>query len=721
MDSQPNRLSLAKMSESHAKKKPRILVVEDEVVVARDIQRLLLELGYEVVGHATRGEEAIALTAQMTPDLVVMDIQLAGAMDGISAAHTIRSESNHRVPIVFLTAFDADETLARAKLTEPFGYILKPFSDRELRTVLEMALYKSQTEAKLRESGLYSQKILDNMVDGVITFDAKFLIENCNQAANRIFGFAMGEALGSPASTLTPPHLRHHLESFLQHMRDRDDPNIAGPTRELTGQRQNGSVFPLSLTVSEIVHGGRTSFIAVTRDISQQRDAAEELFKLAFYDALTELPNRRLLLDNLNQAMGNAARSGQTGAVLLLDLDHFKRLNDTLGHEMGDELLRQVARRLKASVRESDQIARLGGDEFVVLLDGLSGDSRAAATQAEVIASKLLHELGKPYCLDGHIHSNTPSLGIVLFPAQDQGLEVLLQNAEIAMYRAKDAGRSTYRFFDAAMQTEVMARAQRVTDLQYALERREFVLHYQIQVDRHGASIGAEALVRWKHAVRGMVSPGEFIALAEETRMILPLGQWVLEQACTQLANWANAPDMALWTMSVNVSALQFAQSDFVANVLSALQKSGAKPQLLKLELTESMLVQDVQGVILKMNALKDHGVKFSLDDFGTGYSSLSYLKKLPLYQLKIDQSFVRDLLTDPNDAVIAHAIVVLGHSLGFQVIAEGVETLEQRNVLVGLHCDAFQGYFFARPVAASELLAGTAEGRNPSQSNVLA
>jgi diguanylate cyclase (GGDEF)-like protein/PAS domain S-box-containing protein len=698
------------MAHAQSKTKARILVVEDEAIVARDIQVLLESLGYEVAGHSGRGEDAIALTTATRPDLVLMDIQLAGSIDGIAAAHAIRANTDNRVPVVFLTAFDADETLARARLTEPYGYILKPFSDRELHAVLEMALYKSQVETALREAGLYREAILENMVDGVIAFDQHDQIESCNRAAKHIFGFEADEVLGRPITALVPAHQRPQLASFLQHMQDQDASHFAGQSRQLSGQRRNGSEFPLNLSLSRIVRSGHSTLVALARDMSPQKEAAEEIYFLAFYDRLTGLPNRRLLLDYLKQALLTSVRSGQHGALILLDLDNFKRLNDTMGYALGDELLCQVAKRLKATVRESDQVARVGGDEFVVLLSALSSNAADAASQAEATASKLLLELGKPYFLQGHVHSNTPSLGIVMFLAQERSLEALLQNAEIAMYRAKEAGRTTFRFFDATMQAAIVERSQRVTALQQALEQQDFVLHYQAQVNRMAQPIGVEALVRWKHAARGLVSPSEFIALAEETRMILPLGQWVLEQACAQLALWESDPQKASWTMSVNVSALQFAQPNFVASVLAALDHSGANPRQLKLELTESMLVNDVQGVIAKMNALKDHCVKFSLDDFGTGYSSLSYLKQLPLDQLKIDQSFVRDLLIDTNDAVIARAIVALGHSLGLQVIAEGVETKEQHKMLSGLQCDAFQGYLFARPGPADQMHAAMEE-----------
>ncbi len=682
----------------------RILVVEDEAIVARDIESQLLSMGYVVPGHVARGEDAVAWVERDRPDLVLMDIQLAGEIDGIAAAHRIRASTKNCVPIVFLTAFDADDTLARAKLTEPYGYILKPFSERELRTVLEMALYKFQAEARLREAAQYSQTVLDNMADGVVTLDAHGAIQSCNLAASRIFGFAGEEALGQPFAERMHPATRNQFQSLLRYVGLNHATHPMGQSRDVTGLRQNGSEFPLSLTLSVIEHDRSTGFIALARDMSQQHQAAEEIYHLAFYDRLTELPNRRLLLDNLKLALAHSARSGQHGGLILLDLDHFKRLNDTMGHALGDELLRQVAVRLKSTVRDSDMVARLGGDEFVVLLGGLSASAQEAATQAETAANKLLHELGKPYLLDGHIHNNTPSLGIVVFLAPDHSLESILQNAEIAMYQAKKAGRTTFRFFDEHMQAAALAHAERVAALQDAVDRKEFTLVYQVQVNRACKAIGAEALVRWCHAQRGMVSPAEFIALAEETRMILPLGEWVLEQACAQLAEWSLDPDRSAWTLSVNVSALQFSQPDFVASVLAAIEGTGAPPANLKLELTESMLVNNIQEVIAKMNALRDHHVKFSLDDFGTGYSSLSYLKRLPLDQLKIDQSFVRDLLTDPNDAVIAQAIVALGHSLGLQVIAEGVETSDQRDLLADIDCDAFQGYYFAKPLPAGDL-----------------
>lgn|GEM_PF-6235065 len=433
-------------------------------------------------------------------------------------------------------------------------------------------------------------------------------------------------------------------------------------------------------------------------DISERKKAEEKINELAFYDQLTGLPNRTLLLDRLKQTMTATSRTGNYCALLFLDLDNFKTLNDTLGHEMGDLLLKEVAQRLTACVRAGDTSARMGGDEFVLVLTNLSMDKRAAANQAEVIGEKIIAALNESYLLKDISYNNTPSIGATLFSGDQAEIEGLLKQADIAMYRAKDAGRNTIRFFDPDMEVIVKKRAALEKDLRNAIHENQFLLHYQAQM-AGGKLTGSEVLVRWQHPERGMVSPADFIPLAEESRLILPLGQWVLETACWQLAKWAAHPDMSHLTVSVNVSAYQFHQADFVDQVLDVLNKTGANPQLLKLELTESLLVSKVEEIIEKMFALKVKGVGFSLDDFGTGYSSLSYLKRLPLDQLKIDQSFVRDVLTDSNDATIAKTVIVLGQSLGLNVIAEGVETAEQQNFLAGAGCHAYQGYFFSKPL----------------------
>jgi diguanylate cyclase (GGDEF)-like protein len=397
--------------------------------------------------------------------------------------------------------------------------------------------------------------------------------------------------------------------------------------------------------------------------------------------------------------MATSTRSGRYGALLFIDLDNFKTLNDTLGHDTGDLLLVQVAQRLAACVRENDTVARLGGDEFVVMLEGLSRDEPDAATRIQAVGEKILAALNQPYQFASHTHSSTASIGVTLFANHEETIDDLLKRADLAMYQAKAAGRNALKFFDPEMQSAVTNRAAMDADLHEAITRQQFLLYYQAQVVGQGHLTGVEALVRWKHPQRGLVPPGEFIPLAEDTGLILPLGHWVMETACTQLAAWAARPEMAHLTIAVNVSARQFHQRDFVDQVLALLDRSGANPQRLKLELTESMLVDNVEDIVAKMTSLKAKGVCFSLDDFGTGYSSLSYLKRLPLDQLKIDQGFVRNILTDANDAAIAKMVVALAESMGLAVIAEGVEIAAQRDFLEDQGCMAYQGYLFGRPL----------------------
>jgi diguanylate cyclase (GGDEF)-like protein len=399
-----------------------------------------------------------------------------------------------------------------------------------------------------------------------------------------------------------------------------------------------------------------------------------------------------------------AARHKRYGALVFIDLDNFKILNDTLGHHMGDALLQQVAARLLDCVRAVDSVARLGGDEFVVMLEDLADNAPEATERADAVGKKILRSLNLHYELTGQIFHSSPSMGVALFHDQLQNVDELLQHADLAMYQAKSAGRNTMRFFEPDMQLALRARAAMEVELRLALQRQEFVLYYQPVVDVNRTIVGVEALLRWNQPQRGMVSPGEFIPVAEQAGLILPLGQWVLEAACAQLVRWNDSAHTRNLSMAVNVSARQFRHPEFTAQLLALLRVSGANPFRLKLELTESMLLSDIEDVIDKMSEIRAIGVRFSLDDFGTGYSSLSYLKRLPLDQLKIDQSFVRDVLADPNDAAIVRTILTLAHSLDLTVVAEGVETEGQRAFLVENGCEVFQGYLFGRPVPVEQL-----------------
>jgi diguanylate cyclase (GGDEF)-like protein/PAS domain S-box-containing protein len=444
-------------------------------------------------------------------------------------------------------------------------------------------------------------------------------------------------------------------------------------------------------------------FIVLSRDITERKQAEAEIEQLAFFDALTGLPNRRLLLDRLQHALEASARHGTHGALLFIDLDNFKVLNDSKGHVVGDLLLQAVAQRLRASVRGEDSVARLGGDEFVVMLQGLAKEGVSAVAQVAQVGEQVLSGLSQAYVLDGYEYHCTASIGVSLFSGKTQDVGELLKCADAAMYSAKNIGRNSLVFFDPAMQATLEARAQLAGELRAALPQGQLQLYYQAQINREGGVVGAETLLRWQHPQRGMVSPAQFIPLAEDNGLIVPIGQWVLEHACGQLKHWQDHPLASALPLSVNVSARQFRQADFVDLVRAALQRSGVDPAKLKLELTESLVLDNVESVIGKMHALKALGVRFSMDDFGTGYSSLSYLKRLPLDQLKIDQSFVRDIVTDPGDAVIVKTIIGMAHNLGLEVIAEGVETEAQRSLLLDYDCRVFQGYLFSRPLPLAE------------------
>ena len=546
-------------------------------------------------------------------------------------------------------------------------------------------IQRQQAEARIR----YQASLLDKAQDAIVVRDLAHRILFWNQGAERLYGWTRLQALGQSAQALLY-----------------DDPAVfARATHtalekgewvgEITQHNRHGDTLDMEAHWTRIPgeDGQPPSILEINTDISARKASEREVQRLAFYDALTGLPNRMLLMDRMQQALASAERQRQGGALLFIDLDNFKTLNDTLGHDMGDLLLQHVAQRLGSCVRSIDTVARLGGDEFVVMIEQLSSEPAELARAARAVGEKILQLLSAPYLLAGYQYRSTPSIGIAPFDHGRTSVGELLKQADLAMYQAKTAGRSTLRFFDPDMQAAVTRRAALEGDLRAALAKDEFLLQYQPQSDRTGRVVGVEALVRWQHSQRGLVAPAEFIGLAEETGLILPLGRWVLNQACKLLARWQSDPYLAQLTMAVNVSSLQFRDTSFVEDVLRVLAVNGAPANRLKLELTESLLVENMEATIATMEALCAHGVGFALDDFGTGYSSLTYLKRMPLAQLKIDRSFVRDLLTDPNDAAIIHTIIALSRSLGLEVIAEGVESIEQRDMLARAGCHFYQGY----------------------------
>ena len=579
---------------------------------------------------------------------------------------------------------------------------IAPILDAAGKVIHYLALKEDITSRKLLESQQRIAATAFESHEGMFITDGAGSILRVNQAFSRITGYTALEAVGNTPAMLSSGR---HGGAFYAAMRESIDTSGSWQG-EIWNRRKNGEIFPEWLTITGVKDECNTvtHYVSTLTDITARKAAEDQIKNLAFYDPLTGLPNRRLLIDRLRHAVASSVRHQSNGALLFIDLDNFKNINDTLGHAQGDLLLQHVGERLSACVRDGDTVARLGGDEFVVMLQDLSDSRTEAATQTEAVGEKILAALRKPYVLSGVTHHSSASVGVTLFNGSTDSVEDLLKRADLALHQAKESGRNALRFFDPEMQAAMTARAELDADLRLGLEEEQFLLYYQPQVDKLGHLVGVEALVRWQHPLHGLVSPAHFIPLAEETRLILPLGQWVLKTACQQLKDWSASPHTAGLTISVNVSALQFHRENFVQEVLDTIALTGAPASRLKLELTESLLVDDVEDIIAKMVALKAHGVGFSLDDFGTGYSSLSYLKRLPLDQLKIDQSFLHEALTNSKDAAIVRATITLGNSLGMMVIAEGVETLAQRDFLLAEGCYHFQGYYFGRPGPVSDL-----------------
>jgi diguanylate cyclase (GGDEF)-like protein/PAS domain S-box-containing protein len=561
---------------------------------------------------------------------------------------------------------------------------------------------------ELRRTQLALEESRDRYLDlyefapiGYLTLSREGLILEINLTGALLLGQDRKKILRRPLSRFISPEDSDRYHRLLGQIVKHDDRQSFA----VKLNRSDGSIFHAQMDCVRAVNGDIPLVVrAALTDINERRRAEAEIANLAFYDSLTQLPNRRLLLDRLRQVLATSSRIPLHGAILFVDLDDFKTLNDTQGHDIGDLLLRRVSQRLTMCVREGDTVARLGGDEFVVMLQALSEDDTEAVFQTRTVAEKILANLKEPYELVGHDYRSSGSIGITLFGGTGESVEDLLKRADLALYRAKAAGRGIMRFFDPEMQAAVTARAVLESDLRRGLEEGQFVLYYQRQMDDKGSLIGAEALIRWQHPDRGLLLPEEFIPLAEGKGLIQPLGQWVLEAVCAQLVAWSAAADTAHLTIAMNLSAHEFCHPEFVVLMLAVIDRTGADPKKLIMEFTESLMLSHLQETLAKMTALKARGVRFALDDFGVGYSSLTYLKHLPLDQLKIDRSFVRDVLTNPVDAAIVRSIMALGQSLGLVITVEGVENEEQRNFFTFHGCRSFQGFLFGMPAAVEDL-----------------
>jgi diguanylate cyclase (GGDEF)-like protein/PAS domain S-box-containing protein len=573
-----------------------------------------------------------------------------------------------------------------------------------------IAIERKQAEDHLRDSEARLRAILTNAADGVVTIDERGIVESFNPAAERIFSYAAGDVIGRNVKMLMPEPYQSEHDAYVQRYVDGGRGRIIGiGPREVVGRRRDGTTFPIDLAISEMRLDERHLFIGIVRDITERKHAAERLDYLAHYDALTGLPNRALLNDRLRQTTIAAGRHERVVTVMFLDLDRFKTINDTLGHDVGDLVLRTVADRLTACVREGDTVARLGGDEYAIILADM-----AQSRDAMGIAQKILDRVREPISLAGHELVISASIGITLYPADDARIEHLLKNADTAMYRAKEQGRNTYQFYTADMNAEAVLRLTLETDLRRALEHGEFLLHYQPQIDlKSGALIGMEALIRWRHPGEGLVPPATFIPLAEDTGLIVPIGQWVMRTACAQNKAWQDAGLPAL-RVSVNVSARQFRQKSFPETVAAILRETGLGPAYLELEVTESLMMDHVEAAIMTLKEFHGMGIKLSIDDFGTGYSSLSYLRRFPIDSIKIDRSFIGSLATDSDQTAIVVAMISLAHTLRLRVVAEGVETAGQAAFLCEHGCDEGQGYLFSKPLAAELLVSLLRTGTLP-------
>lgn len=522
-----------------------------------------------------------------------------------------------------------------------------------------------------------------------------------NEAFEHRTGYSREEVLGKTPRILQGPQTqRAELDQIRAALEEWEPVRV-----DLLNYTKTGEPFWVDLDISPVWDKGRklTHWVAVGRDISERKAAEEKIQRLAFFDPLTRLPNRQLLLDRLQTALADEG-SKRMGALVFIDLDNFKVLNDTLGHHHGDLLLQQVAQRLRSCVHIEDTVARLGGDEFVILLQNSAANPIDPHTAASRLCNSILETVGEPYELPGCVHHSTCSMGVTLYGNEHCTVGELLKQADLAMYQAKNSGRNAFCFFDPDMQARATANASLATDLRQAWRERQFHLVYQPQVGADGRMTGVEALLRWHHPLRGVIAPADFIPTAEDTSLIIPIGYWALEVACAQLAAWAARPDRSHLSIAVNVSVRQFRHPDFVDSVMRAITVAGIAPKKLKLELTESLLADGIEVTVAKMGSLKTLGVTLSIDDFGMGYSSLSYLKRLPIDQLKIDREFVNDLLTDPKDAAIAQVIIGLAKNLGLDVIAEGVETQQQREFLAKCGCPAYQGFLFSAPLTIDAL-----------------
>ena len=719
----------------------RILTIDDEENIRTSFRLYLEDFDYEVI-EAKNGREGLELFKSVKPDLVLCDLRMP-EVDGLEVLSKIREQSPD-TPIIVASGTGVIGDAIEAVRRGAWNYLLKPIQNLStLQYAVEQALerarlikenrayqlhledevisrtedlqqamnYLNKTHQQIKQSEARYRSIYENLQDVYFEILPGGKIREISPSIGQISNYTCDELIGKSVWQLYP-----RREDRVQLL---DELNAHGfaTDYELHLRDKGGKIIPCSINARLLpADGDQPAVICGTlRDISERKLAEAHIERLAYYDALTDLPNRRLLTDRLERDLARARRHNHFGAMLFLDLDRFKNINDSLGHHVGDALLQEVAKRLTSDLRLEDTVSRLGGDEFIMLLADMGDEPSSAASQTQVKAEQVQLNLSRPYKVLGHDLHITPSIGVAIFPSDDDPDEDsndILRHADTAMYRAKDEGRDAIRFFLPSMQAAADHRLGIEKDLRYALERNEMTLFYQPQVNSEGRIIGAETLLRWCHPEKGDIPPAEFIPVAEATGLILPIGLWVLEMSCRQFKEWCDL-GLSLDHLAVNVSPRQFRQPSFIQQVHDVLEQTGADALQLGLELTEGMVIDNISDTIDKMQALKQIGIKLSIDDFGTGYSSLAYLKRLPIDIIKIDQSFVRDIQTDESDAAIVETIISMAHHLDLKVIAEGVETDFEFDFLNQRKCGCFQGYYFSRPITASEFTSMLKAGRN--------
>ena len=669
------------------KRKSKILVADDSRFMRFTLRQFLESDGYEVI-EAANGIQVLSLFKELNPDIILMDFVMPG-IDGVAACAQLQELPNGKsTPVIMITSLEDENSVNLAFEAGATDYISKPINWAVLRKRLSRLLQARHTERTLNQHEAFARSIINHAIEGIITIDTNGIIGYINPSAEQIFGYASSEIIGNNISMLIP-ELCHGDYTGLDINSIFIEKNY-----EIIGYQKDNSTLPIELTISKFYVGEKCFFTIMLRDITERKRYEETIKYQAFYDSLTTLPNRLLLKDRIALEISHSKHTSQRLAIMYLDLDRFKLINDTLGHDIGDRLLKEVAKRLKSCVNETDTVARLGGDEFVILLPGITREENIGN-----IANKILEAIREPLLIDSHELYISVSIGVTIYPNDGEDDETLLTNADVAMYRAKEKGKNNFQLYTPALNAKALERLAMENSLRRALDYKEFVVYYQPKVDTKTEQIiGMEALVRWQHPNWGLVPPLKFIPLAEETGLIVPIGEWVLRTACAQNKAFQNAGLPPL-TVAVNLSALQFQLQDLTQVVSKVLEETGLDPHYLELEITESIAMQNVEHTIRMINELKEMGIKFSIDDFGTGYSSLGQLNSFSVNKLKIDKSFVNKINGVKDNSIIASTVLALGKSLELGVVAEGVENQEQVNFFKLNKCDEMQGYFFGKPM----------------------